>query len=46
MNKVCEDIYSKDGQIIRLNLRQEPDVYVNGEPVCARPANKIGEYAC
>merc|ERR1739838_495674 len=27
------------------NLRQEPDVYVNGEPICARPANKIGEYA-
>merc|ERR1712234_29329 len=22
-----------------------PDVYVNGEPICARPANKIGEYA-
>merc|ERR1712072_69088 len=28
-----------------INMRQEPDVYVNGEPVCARPANKIGEYA-
>merc|ERR1712106_450947 len=27
------------------NLRQEPDVYVNGEPICARPPNKIGEYA-
>merc|ERR1712045_1071438 len=23
----------------------EPDVYVNGQPVCARPPNKIGEYA-
>merc|ERR1712213_302852 len=22
-----------------------PDVYVNGDPVCARPSNKIGEYA-
>merc|ERR1711990_473076 len=22
-----------------------PNVYINGEPVCARPANKIGEYA-
>merc|ERR1712234_43905 len=22
-----------------------PDVYVNGEPICARPPNKIGEYA-
>merc|ERR1739838_519845 len=27
------------------NLRQEPVVYVNGESICARPANKIGEYA-
>merc|ERR1712240_210302 len=27
------------------NMRQEPDVYVNGEPICARPPNKIGEYA-
>merc|ERR1712050_637367 len=26
-------------------MGQEPDVYVNGEPICARPANKIGEYA-
>merc|ERR1712109_144764 len=23
----------------------EPDVYVNGQPICARPPNKIGEYA-
>merc|ERR1711990_1300712 len=22
-----------------------PNVYINGEPICARPANKIGEYA-
>merc|ERR1711874_590882 len=43
--KVCGDIYPKDGKIIWLNLRQEPDVYVNGDPVCARPPNKIGEYA-
>merc|ERR1719320_1343408 len=28
--KVCGDIYPKDGKIIWLNLRQEPDVYVNG----------------
>merc|ERR1712098_152186 len=28
-----------------INLRQEPDVYVNGDPICARPPNKIGEYA-
>jgi hypothetical protein len=26
-------------------MRQEPVVYVNGNPVCARPPNKIGEYA-
>jgi len=45
LNKVCGDIYPKNGKIIWLNLRQEPDVYVNGEPVCARPPNKIGEYA-
>merc|ERR1712236_123214 len=45
LNKVCGDIYPKDGTIIWLNLRQEPDVYVNGAPVCARPPNKIGEYA-
>merc|ERR1712142_852416 len=31
--------YPKDGKIIWFNLRQEPDVYVNGEPICARPAN-------
>merc|ERR1712002_137012 len=35
----------KDGKIIWFNLRQEPTVYINGEPVCARPPNKIGEYA-
>merc|ERR1711881_650323 len=44
LNKVCTN-YPKDGKIIWFNLRQEPDVYVNGEPICARPANKIGEYA-
>jgi len=43
--KECGDIYPKDGKIIWLNLRQEPTIYVNGEPICARPANKIGEYA-
>ena len=37
--------YPKDGPIIWFNMRQEPDVYVNGQPVCARPPNKIGEYA-
>merc|ERR1712106_226379 len=37
--------YPKEGKIIWFNLRQEPSVYVNGEPLCARPPNKIGEYA-
>merc|ERR1712121_346532 len=45
LNKVCGDIYPKDGKIIWFNVRQEPSVYINGEPVCARPPNKIGEYA-
>merc|ERR1712123_493546 len=45
LTKVCGDKFPKDGPIIWFNLRQEPDVYVNGEPICARPANKIGEYA-
>jgi Inositol hexakisphosphate len=26
-------------------MRQEPVVYINGNPYCARPPNKIGEYA-
>merc|ERR1711874_277887 len=45
LEKVTGTIYPKDGPIIWLNLRQEPTVYVNGNPVCARPPNKIGEYA-
>merc|ERR1711878_78273 len=45
LEKVCGTTYPKDGPIIWLNLRQEPNVYVNGEPICARPPNKIGEYA-
>merc|ERR1712102_35193 len=45
LEKVTGTIYPKAGPIIWLNLRQEPDVYVNGQPVCARPPNKIGEYA-
>ena len=42
---MCGDTYPKTGKIIWINMRQEPDVYVNGEPFCARPPNKIGEYA-
>merc|ERR1712013_289394 len=45
LEKVCGSIYPKDGKIIWFNLRQEPSIYINGEPVCARPPNKIGEYA-
>ena len=35
-SKVCGETYPKTGKIIWINMRQEPDVYVNGEPVCAR----------
>jgi len=45
INKVCGEKYPKTGPIIWINMRQEPVVYVNGEPICARPPNKIGEYA-
>jgi protein-tyrosine phosphatase len=45
LEKVCGDKYPKDGPIIWINMRQEPIVYVNGNPICARPPNKIGEYA-
>merc|ERR1711910_92790 len=45
LEKVTGSIYPKDGPIVWFNLRQEPTVYVNGNPVCARPPNKIGEYA-
>merc|ERR1711934_206210 len=45
INKACGDLYPKTNKIIWLNLRQEPVVYVNGNPICARPPNKIGEYA-
>merc|ERR1711910_281669 len=45
LEKVCGTIYPKDGKIIWLNMRQEPNAYVNGTPICARPPNKIGEYA-
>merc|ERR1711923_153730 len=45
LEKVTGTIYPKEGKIIWFNLRQEPTIYVNGEPLCARPPNKIGEYA-
>ena len=39
--------YPKEGPIIWINMRQEPNVYVNGSPMCARPPNKecIAEYS-
>jgi len=37
--------YPKEAPIVWINMRQEPSVYVNGMPMCARPPNKIGEYA-
>merc|ERR1711997_1037827 len=45
IEKACGDKWPKDGPIIWINLRQEPNVYINGNPLCARPPNKIGEYA-
>merc|ERR1711988_294631 len=45
LEKVTGNVYPKDGKIIWFNLRQECSVFVNGNPFCARPANKIGEYA-
>merc|ERR1712025_1405233 len=45
LEKVTGSIYPKDGPIVWFNLRQEPSIYVNGESMCARPPNKIGEYA-
>ncbi len=45
IEKVCGDKYPKDKPIVWINMRQEPIIYVNGVPVCARPPNKIGEYA-
>ena len=45
LEKVTGSIYPKDGKILWFNLRQEPSILVNGNPYCARPANKIGEYA-
>jgi len=45
IEKAIGDKWPKDGPIIWLNMRQEPIVYIDGKPVCARPPNKIGEYA-
>merc|ERR1712226_995987 len=45
LEKVTGTVYPKTGKIIWFNVRREPNVYVNGDPICARPPNKIGEYA-
>jgi len=45
IEKACGDKWPKDGPIIWLNMRQEAIAYVNGNPICCRPPNKIGEYA-
>merc|ERR1711868_202607 len=45
LEKVTGTAYPKDGKIIWFNLRQECSILINGNPFCARPANKIGEYA-
>lgn len=45
IKKATGEGFPKDGPIVWVNMRQEPIVYVNGNPVCARPPNKIGEYA-
>ena len=45
IEKACGDKWPKDGPIVWLNMRQEAIVYINGQPVCARPPGKIGEYA-
>ena len=41
LNKVCGTVYSKTDPILWLNMRQEPNLYINGDPVCARPPNKV-----
>ena len=47
LSKVCGETYPKTGKIIWINMRQEPDVYVNGEPVCARFQEIItSRFAC
>ena len=41
LNKVCGNTYPKTDTILWLNMRQESNLYINGEPVCARPPNKV-----
>ena len=37
---VCGTTYPRTEPILWLNMRQEPSLYINGEPACARPPNK------
>ena len=41
IHNVCGDTLPKDGKIIWINTRQEPCVYVNGTPICARAPDQI-----
>ena len=41
LERVCGSSYPRDGKITWLNMRQEPVLYVNGNPMCARPPNKV-----
>ena len=41
LEKACGDGYPREGKIIWINTRQEPCVYVNGSPICARAPDKI-----
>jgi len=43
--KVCGETYPTDGKIVWINTRQEPCLYVNGEPICARAPDQIGRFA-
>merc|ERR1711863_160427 len=44
LEKVCGTIYPKDGKIIWLNMRQEPNVYVNNSHL--RSASKQDRRIC
>ena len=37
---VCGTSYPRTDPILWLNMRQEPSLYINGEPACARPPSK------
>jgi len=46
LDKICADFsYPKEGKVIWISTRQEPVCFVNGDPVCARPPDKIGKQA-